>query len=118
MEYLAIPHYFYTFLESAVPEEASFVIAKKLILERLIYSPVISSVYFICYCGWKVKTTKQPKTVAITLLGSTDKQLEISYCYTTIKSEYGPTYVNLMGFFWTIYIANKRRQLQSKNKTK
>lgn len=35
-----IPHYFYTWLEHVVPEEAAFPVAKKLFLERLIYSPL------------------------------------------------------------------------------
>lgn len=35
-----LPHYFYNWLERAVPDEASFAIFKKLIIERLIYSPL------------------------------------------------------------------------------
>lgn len=35
-----MPHYFYNWLERAVPEEASFAIVKRLLIERLIYSPL------------------------------------------------------------------------------
>lgn len=33
-------HYFYSFLERAVPDEASFTILKKLFLERVIFFPL------------------------------------------------------------------------------
>lgn len=38
-----VPHYFYGWLERAVPEEASFAIIKKLFIERLIYSPLYTA---------------------------------------------------------------------------
>lgn len=38
-----MPHFFYGWLERAVPEEASFGIVKKLLIERLIYSPLYSA---------------------------------------------------------------------------
>ncbi|XP_028141393.1 peroxisomal membrane protein 2 isoform X2 [Diabrotica virgifera virgifera] len=35
-----IPHYFYSFLEGAISEDASFAVVRKLLLERLIYLPL------------------------------------------------------------------------------
>lgn len=42
-----IPHYFYKILERLVPEEASFAVIKKILLERLIFTPLFQA--FVLY---------------------------------------------------------------------
>lgn len=76
-----IPHYFYMFLERAVPEEASFVIAKKLFLERLIYSPLYQAftLYIIARLEGKDHKTavKQLQSLYWVVLTSSWKYLTV-----------------------------------------
>ncbi|KAJ8932763.1 hypothetical protein NQ314_014465 [Rhamnusium bicolor] len=119
-----IPHYFYTFLECAVPEEASFVIAKKLVLERLIYSPLYQAftLYIIARLEGKDHKTavKQLQSLYWTVLTSSWKYLTVIQLLnlSVVPPMLRVLIINLVGFFWTIYIANKRRQQQIKTKPK
>lgn len=129
-----IPHYFYSWLERAVSEEASFAIVKKLLIERLIYSPLftafslytisrlegkdhktalrdVEGLYWtILTSSWKYLTILQlinlsivPPAVGVAKLFYFAEILMFSFQLRVLI-------VNLIGFFWTIYIANKRRQ--------
>ncbi|XP_018563171.1 peroxisomal membrane protein 2 [Anoplophora glabripennis] len=119
-----IPHYFYNFLESAIPEEASFVIAKKLFFERLIYSPLYQAftLYVIARLEGKDHKTavKQLQSLYWTVLTSSWKYLTVIQLLnlSVVPPMLRVLIINLVGFFWTIYIANKRRQEQEKSKKK
>lgn len=38
-----VPHFFYGWLERAISDDASFAVVKKLLIERLIYSPLYTA---------------------------------------------------------------------------
>ncbi|CAH1181007.1 unnamed protein product [Phyllotreta striolata] len=53
-----IPHYFYNMLERVVSEDASFAVIKKLIIERLIYSPLYQAFTLYVLARLEGKTHK------------------------------------------------------------
>ncbi|CAG9771579.1 unnamed protein product [Ceutorhynchus assimilis] len=119
-----IPHYFYSFLERAVPDEASFAIAKRLFLERLVYSPLYQAfaLYTLARLEGKDHDTavKQLKDLYFTVVTSSWKYLTLLQLLnvSVVPPMLRVLVVNLIGFFWTIYIANKRRQQEAKNSKK
>ncbi|KAG5896914.1 hypothetical protein JTB14_028142 [Gonioctena quinquepunctata] len=119
-----IPHYFYGFLERAVSEDASFALAKKLFLERLIYSPLYQAftLYVLARLEGKDHKTavKQLQDLYWVVLSSSWKYLTIIHMInlSVVPPMLRVLITNLMGFFWTIYVANKRRQQQAKSKSK
>jgi len=120
----SIPHYFYSFLDRVVPDEASFAIAKRLVMERLIYSPLYQafSLYMLARLEGKDHETalQQLKGLYWTVLTSSWKYLTILQLLnvSVVPPMLRVLVVNLIGFFWTIYIANKRRQQELSRKTK
>ncbi|CAH1154197.1 unnamed protein product [Phaedon cochleariae] len=76
-----IPHYFYNYLERAVPEDGSIALAKKLFLERLIYSPLYQAftLYTIARLEGKNHETavKQLKDLYWVVLTSSWKYLTV-----------------------------------------
>ncbi|CAH0555646.1 unnamed protein product [Brassicogethes aeneus] len=117
-----IPHYFYLGLEKLVPEEAAFVVIKKLFMERLIYSPLYQAftLYTLARLEGKDHNTalKQLQGLYWTVLTSSWKYLTIIQLLnlSVVPPMLRVLVVNLIGFFWTIYVANKRRQQQAKSK--
>ncbi|XP_057670796.1 peroxisomal membrane protein 2 isoform X2 [Diorhabda carinulata] len=117
-----IPHYFYNFLERTISEEASFAVIKKLLIERLVYSPLYQA--FTLYVLARLEG-KDHKTAMHQLQDLYWLVLSSSWKYLTIIHLINLSFVppvmrvfitNIMGFFWTIYLANKRRQQQMKSK--
>lgn len=117
-----LPHYFYGWLERVVPEEAAFAIVKKLIIERLFYSPLYHAFTLYMIARFEGKNhkaaIKQLEALFWPILTSSWKYLTI---IQFINLQFVPPMlrvliVNLIGFFWTIYIANKRRQQELKQK--
>ncbi|CAH1991639.1 unnamed protein product [Acanthoscelides obtectus] len=115
-----IPHYFYNFLDWAVPEDASFPIAKKLLLERLVYSPLYQAFTLYALARLEGKdhdgALEQLRHLYLPVLTTSWKYLTIIHL---INLSFVPPMlrvliINLMGFFWTIYIANQRRQQKEK----
>nr|CAI5842714.1 unnamed protein product [Callosobruchus analis] len=106
-----IPHYFYSFLDWAVPEDAAFSIAKKLLLERLVYSPLYQA--FTLYALARLEG-KDHDGALEQLQHLYWPVLTSSWKYLTLRV----LIINLIGFFWTIYIANKRRQEKNKENKK
>ncbi|XP_050304468.1 peroxisomal membrane protein 2 isoform X2 [Anthonomus grandis grandis] len=111
-----IPHFFYSFLEYAVPDGASFPVARKLILERLVYSPLYQA--FALYMIARLEG-KDHKTAVEQLRGLYWTVLTTSWKYLTVLQLLNVSIVppmlrvlvvNLIGFFWIIYLANQRRQ--------
>ncbi|CAH1104109.1 unnamed protein product [Psylliodes chrysocephalus] len=119
-----IPHYFYNFLEGIVSEEASFAVVKKLFIERLIYSPLYQAftLYILARLEGKDHKTavKQLQDLYWLVLSSSWKYLTVIHLInlSVVPPVMRVFITNLMGFFWTIYLANKRRQQQAKSKAK
>lgn len=120
----SIPHYFYSFLDHIVPDEASFAIAKRLFFERLIYSPLYQAfaLYMLARLEGKNHETaiQQLRGLYWTVLTSSWKYLTILQLLNVsiVPPMLRVLVVNLIGFFWTIYIANKRRQEELRKKSK
>ncbi|KAL1494752.1 hypothetical protein ABEB36_010300 [Hypothenemus hampei] len=112
----SIPHYFYSFLDWAVPDEASFAIAKRLLLERLVYSPLYQAFALYTLARFEGKdhetAIQQLKGLYWTVLTSSWKYLTILQLInvSVVPPMLRVLVINLIGFFWTIYFANKRRQ--------
>ncbi|KAB0795609.1 hypothetical protein PPYR_12448 [Photinus pyralis] len=116
-----IPHYFYGFLERAIPEQVPMAVLKKLLVERLIFSPIYHAftLYMIARLEGKThaQATQQVEHLYWPVLSSSWKYLSI---IQFLNFQFVPPLlrvliVNLIGFFWTIYIANKRRQAEMKS---
>ncbi|XP_017769257.1 PREDICTED: peroxisomal membrane protein 2 [Nicrophorus vespilloides] len=117
-----IPHYFYGFLERTVNQDASFAIVKNLVIERLIYSPLYQafSLYMIARLEGKShkEALVQLQSLYWTVLASSWKYLTLIQMLnlSVVPPMLRVLIANLIGFFWTIYIANKRREQQKKSK--
>lgn len=117
-----IPHYFYNFLERAVSEEASLAVIKKLLIERLVYSPLYQAftLYVLARLEGKDHKTalRQLQDLYWLVLSSSWKYLTIIHLInlSVVPPVLRVFITNIMGFFWTIYLANKRRQQQVKSK--
>ncbi|KAK5644606.1 hypothetical protein RI129_005906 [Pyrocoelia pectoralis] len=116
-----IPHYFYGFLENTIPERASLGVLKKLLIERLIFSPIYHAFTLYMIARLEKKThrqaMKQLEHLYWPVLSSSWKYLSL---IQFLNFQFVPPLlrvliVNLIGFFWTIYIANKRRQAEEKS---
>lgn len=116
-----IPHYFYDCLDTLIPEQVSLSVLKKLFIERLVFSPLYHAftLYMIARFEKKSHCTamKQLEDLYWPVLSSSWKYLTI---IQFLNLQFVPPLlrvliVNLVGFFWTIYIANKRRQAEMKN---
>nr|CAH7738295.1 unnamed protein product [Callosobruchus chinensis] len=119
-----IPHYFYSFLDWAVPEDAAFGIAKKLLLERLVYSPLYQgfTLYVLARLEGKDHNgaVEQLQHLYWPILTSSWKYLTVIHLInlSVVPPMLRVLIINLMGFFWTIYVANKRRQEKNKEEKK
>lgn len=111
-----IPHFFYLGLEHIIPEESAFTIAKGLIVERLIYTPLFQAFYLYTLARFEGKTHKEAMRQLENLYV---KILITSWKFITIIEAFNQMFMppmirvfihNLIGFFWTIYVSNKRRQ--------
>ncbi|EFA09673.1 peroxisomal membrane protein 2 [Tribolium castaneum] len=117
-----IPHYFYAWLERVVPEEAAFPIAKKLFLERLIYSPLYQAFTLYVLARLEGKSHEgaldQLQSLYWSVLSSSWKYLTVIHLLnlSVVPPMLRVFIINLVGFFWTIYIANKRRQQAKRDK--
>ncbi|KAG5677624.1 hypothetical protein PVAND_007366 [Polypedilum vanderplanki] len=115
----SVPHYFFNFFESVVPD----VPYKKLIeflLERSVFAPVFTamSLYFLSIFEGKspeqaLKTLQQ---LYLTVLTTNWRYLSLP---VFINFNFVPLFLrvfvaNLIGFFWIIYLADKRRRAAAK----
>lgn len=113
-------HYFYLWLEGAIPRTSGFYLIKRLLIERLIFSPlnIAFTLYIVARLEGKNHETsmKQLEALYWTVLKSSWKYITI---IQYINFAYVPPIlrvlvINLVGFFWTIYLSNKRRQQQKR----
>ncbi|KAF5288156.1 hypothetical protein FQR65_AtePxmp2 [Abscondita terminalis] len=115
-----IPHYFYGALEGLIVEQHTSAVLKKLLVERLIFTPLYSAFTLYILARFERKShndaIKQLETLYWPILSSSWKYLTV---IQFLNLKFVPPIlrvliVNLIGFFWTIYIANKRRQAHLK----
>jgi peroxisomal membrane protein 2 len=116
-----VPHYFFTFFETLVPD----VPYKKIIeflLERFTFAPVFTalSLYFLSIFEGKspeqaLKTLKQ---LYLTVLTTNWRYLSLP---VFINFNFVPLFLrvfvaNLIGFFWILYLSDKRRRAAAAKK--
>ncbi|KAF7273899.1 uncharacterized protein LOC143190908 [Rhynchophorus ferrugineus] len=115
---------FFNFLEWAAPEEASFSICRRLILERLIYFPLYKAWALYMVARFEGKSSEvaldEVKALLPTLLISSLKYLTITQLLNLLLV---PSVFRIFGhyltaFVWTIYFAHVRRQYEQKKKNK
>ncbi|GLV41902.1 uncharacterized protein CBL_00364 [Carabus blaptoides fortunei] len=115
-----IPHLFYTTLERVISDEVGHSIAKRLLIERLIYSPMYQAfaIYMIARLEGKTHgiAIKQLERTYWPILQVNWKWMSIIQC---INLSFVPPilrvlFMNLVGFFWSIYLAHTLRQKQEK----
>ncbi|KAF5292439.1 hypothetical protein FQA39_LY13986 [Lamprigera yunnana] len=113
-----IPHYFYGALDSIVLGHSTAEVLKKLLIERLIFSPLYHAFTLYMLARLEKKThqdaLKQLEALYWPILSSSWKYLTIIQFLNLkfVPSILRVLIVNLVGFFWTIYLANKRRQAE------
>lgn len=116
----SVPHYFYKLIEAIVPEDFEYKRLAEFILERLTFAPVFTalSLYFL-----SLFEGKSPEEALFTL-----KKLYLPVLLTNWKYLSLPVFINfnfvppmlrvlfanLIGFFWIIYLADKRRRAAKK----
>ncbi|XP_065173274.1 peroxisomal membrane protein 2 [Atheta coriaria] len=119
-----IPHFYYKFLEHLVPEEASLIFIKKLVIDRLLFTPLYQAFSLYMLARLEHKTHDEALAQLFKLYWPI---LSSSWKYLTILQLINITVVppmlrvltmNLVGFFWVIYVANVRREAQQKKGNK
>ncbi|XP_045445355.1 peroxisomal membrane protein 2 [Melitaea cinxia] len=116
-----VPHYFYEFIERIFPQETSaFPLAKKLLFERLIFTPLMQAFSLYTLARFEGKNhkaaLKQVNALYFTVLEANWKWLTL---FQVINIAFIPPmlrvlFMNLVGFGWAMFIASKRRQQSSK----
>lgn len=115
----SVPHYFYGFIEKATKDMRK----RKLIqffMQRLLFTPCFTaiSLYFL-----SIFEGASPQQAAMKMMALYKKVLTANWTYLTIPVYVNFKYVhpmlrvlvtNLIGVFWTIYLANKRRAANKK----
>ncbi|XP_028036185.1 peroxisomal membrane protein 2 isoform X1 [Bombyx mandarina] len=117
-----VPHYFYETVERLFPEEsASFPLAKKLLLERLIFAPLMQAFSLYSLARFEGKThraaLKQLFALYLPVLEANWKWLTL---FQVINLAFIPPmlrvlFMNIVGFGWAMFLASKRRK-QSQRK--
>ncbi|KAK9876951.1 hypothetical protein WA026_015986 [Henosepilachna vigintioctopunctata] len=121
-----IPHFFYGGLDSIIPEEAGLAVVKRLLLERIIYTPLFQAFYLYTLARIEGKDHKtalrQLESLYWTVLTSSWKYITLIELLNqlVVPPMIRIFILNLIAFFWTIYISNKRRQeeIRANKKTK
>lgn len=116
-----VPHYFYEFIERVFSQETSaFPLAKKLLFERLIFTPLMQAFSLYTLARFEGKNhkaaLKQVNALYFTVLEANWKWLTL---FQVINIAFIPPmlrvlYMNLVGFGWAMFIASKRRQQSPK----
>ncbi|KAK9746076.1 Mpv17 / PMP22 family [Popillia japonica] len=117
-----IPHYFYKILERLVPEEASFAVIKKILLERLIFTPLFQA--FVLYTLARLEgkshnaAINQLMILYIPMLLAVWKYLTVVQIinFTVVPPMLRVLLMNVVGFLWIIYLTKKRRRQEAKSK--
>ncbi|XP_044733915.1 peroxisomal membrane protein 2-like [Chrysoperla carnea] len=118
-----IPHYFYMYIERLVPKTVTGAVFIKILIERLLYSPLNSafSLYMLARLEGKShnEAIRQLKILYLPILQASWKYLTIIHIlnFSVVPPMFRVLITNLVGFFWVIYLANKRnRRQQEKSK--
>ncbi|XP_022917498.1 PXMP2/4 family protein 3 [Onthophagus taurus] len=116
------PHYFYQFVERIVTDETKFGVFKKLILERLIYTPIYQA--FILYTLARFEGKNHDRALGqlfvlyVPTLMAAWKYLTLVQIlnFTVVPPMLRVLLLNVVGFLYIVYISRKRQQAKSKSK--
>lgn len=116
-----IPHYFYELVERLFPEDVvAFPLVKKLLIERLIYAPIIQAFSLYTLARFEGKNhkaaMKQLSALYMPVLEANWKWLTL---FQIINLAFIPPilrvlFMNLVGFGWAMFLATKKRQQSQK----
>ncbi|XP_014272144.1 peroxisomal membrane protein 2 [Halyomorpha halys] len=110
-----IPHYFYIILEQAFPGSGRLTGICKFIVERFIYAPLYQmfSLYVLARFEGKshIRAYKQTAKLYWSVLQANWQYLSWIQLINIllVPSMFRVLVMNMVGFFWNIYLASKRR---------
>ncbi|XP_044733916.1 peroxisomal membrane protein 2-like [Chrysoperla carnea] len=115
-----IPHYFYTYLELFVPGAVTSAVITKIVIERLLFAPAFTAftLYILTCLEGKShnEAFRQLKTVFSPILFANWKYISaihlLNFC--VVPPLLQVLIGNFVGFFWVVYLANKRNCRQEK----
>ncbi|XP_045474356.1 peroxisomal membrane protein PMP22 [Harmonia axyridis] len=111
-----IPHFFYLGLDNLISEEAGMAVVKRFLVERIIYTPLFQAFFLYMLARFEGKdhetALRQIKTLYWSVLTTSWKYISIIELMNqmVVPPVVRSLVTNLIAFFWTIYISNKRRQ--------
>lgn len=117
----SVPHYFFKMIEKVVPD-MEYKRFAEFILERLTYAPIFTalSLYFLTIFEGKApeEALKNLKRLYVNILLTNWKYLTLPVFinFNFIPPMLRVLVANLIGFFWIIYIADKRRRAAAKKR--
>ncbi|XP_067011073.1 peroxisomal membrane protein 2 [Anabrus simplex] len=113
-----VPHFFYQLLDRVLTEETSNLYMKQLLIERLIYTPLFQALALYMLARLEGRSQKESKQQLLRLYWPV---LKANWIWLTVLQYLNlrvvppmlrVLVVNLIGFFWCIFLANKRRKVQ------
>ncbi|EDO32785.1 predicted protein [Nematostella vectensis] len=106
-------HYFYNYLEQFVPRGVPFSKAKKLFIDRLIFSPPFYLLFFYIVAIFEGKSNKEAiARIKANYWGALKMSLKVwplvqFVNFTYIPVQYRVLFANLVALFWSIYLSTK-----------
>ncbi|XP_044754665.1 peroxisomal membrane protein PMP22 [Coccinella septempunctata] len=111
-----IPHFFYLGLDHMVSDEAAMATIKRFLIERIIYTPLFQAFFLYMLARFEGKdhqtAMRQIQSLYWTVLTTSWKYITIIELMNqmVVPPMLRVLVSNLIAFFWTIFISNKRRQ--------
>lgn len=112
------PHFFYMLMDKVLTEETSNLYLKQLLMERLLYTPLFQALVLYMLARLEGKSQKESKQQLVQMYWPV---LKTNWIWLTVAQYLNlrvvppmlrVLVVNLIGFFWVIFLANKRRKAQ------
>ncbi|KAJ9595985.1 hypothetical protein L9F63_012806, partial [Diploptera punctata] len=120
----SLPHYFYRVLDQYIPDDIAFASFKHLALERLVFMPLfqVLALYMLSRLEGKSQqqAIKHLSTMYWPIVKANWKWLSLlQYInFTFIPPMLRVLVSNLIGFFWVVYMAKKRRMAREQRGNK
>uniref|UniRef100_A0A1B6LWH3 Peroxisomal membrane protein 2 n=1 Tax=Graphocephala atropunctata TaxID=36148 RepID=A0A1B6LWH3_9HEMI len=116
----SIPHYFYQLLDHVVPYSASRHLLKRLLIERLIFTPLYQMFALYMLTRLEGKNHNQAMSQLIAIYWPL---LKANWMWVTILQAINLRFVppvlrvlfnNLIGYVWTVFLSHKKRKADSR----
>ncbi|RZF35493.1 hypothetical protein LSTR_LSTR010184 [Laodelphax striatellus] len=117
-----IPHFFFNFLEKSVPGDSRIGALKQFLIERLIYAPLYQAFSLYALARFEGKTHEDAVSnmskLYLPVLKANWYYLSLfQYInFRMVPPMLKVLYVNLIGFFWSIFLSYKKSRAMDKKK--